>query len=232
MQTEFLFRMCELCLAFDVSDRAVARDLGRWTGVAFGKNWWKAGEVCAAQTDYAKLVESRNVLSIVGRAIARAAFPEVWAPALVNVVANPPHVVMGGGRGEDRAAPTVCAAPLFPVQKDAARVDLETGQANLQSGEDEQDGDARRVAFRCKVFGIILLVMLGAAGLLVASIGIVRARENSQKHPTTEPQDAVRPTVVPGTATVDTSFPKQPLGELVPSAKTPPFVVSWEGTMR
>ena len=212
MQTEFLFRMCELCLAFDVSDRAVARDLERWTRIAFDKNWWRE-EVCAAEASYAKLVSSGNVLSIVGVAIARAAFPEVWAPALTNVVANPPHVVTAAGTQEDRATPM---ARTIPVLKDTAHVDLERGGANLQSGEDEQNGNARCVSFRCKVFGIISLVVLGAAGLLGASIGIIRASEhNWQEEYPTEPQD---------------SAPSAP-EHLSPGATTmvSPSIVSWDG---
>ena len=324
MQMDFLFRMCELCLAFDASDRVVARDLKRWTGIVFDKNWCKDYEVCAqAEGSYAKLVDSLNVLSIVGSTIARAAFPEVWAPNLINdvtanpthVTANPTHVVMteqspthvaanpthvampkpmaeqspthvtanpthvvanpnpthdvmteqspthvaanpthvamaeaeqspthvaaNPTHGHVAANPThaeqsgrtnVAANPTHVVVMERERADLERAKADPQpSGEDEQDGAS--VSFRCKVFGIILLVLLGAVGLLAASIGIIRASEdyNPQEYPT-EPQESVRPTVVPGTAVPDIPPPEQPVEELVPVGKAPsPFMVSCEG---
>ena len=375
IQTEFLFRMCELCLAFETSDRAGVQDLGRWIGTAFDEDWRTGGVSVCDERFSTPVAPRQNNLRIVGRIAAQAAFPEVWGPYLSDedVVGNPlassesiaacigdasATVRTGGqddgaaaGLGLDRATPTVPAAStLFPSEKDAAKVDLERGEAPSREAakeeeratptvpvtslfpsekssagmdleergeapsreaaneedmatptvpatsvfpsekgaaevdleergeapsreatneehrvtpavpatslfpsengatevdseratadppptfEDEQDGAS--VSFRCKVFGIILLVMLGAVGLLAASIGIIRARENSQEHPTTEPQDAVRPTVVPGTTVVAPDIlvpPKQPLEESAPPIETPaPFMVSWEGTM-
>lgn len=40
LATEFLFRMCERCLAFDHSDRVVVEDLVYWVECLLDKNWW------------------------------------------------------------------------------------------------------------------------------------------------------------------------------------------------
>ena len=236
MQTEFLFRMCELCLAFDVSGRVVARDLGRWVGTAFDEDWWRQDVCCAAEASYAKLAESRHVLSIVGRSIAQAALPEVWVPDLIDadVTTNPPHVVMPVSTEENRATSLVrtTATPLFLVPKDAAGAgDLESGEhPDLQSGEDEQD--AACVSFRCKVFGIILIVILGASALLAASVGIVRASERDEST-STQPRIATStpPTIVQVQPTpILSSLPSNPPVQLVPpvqhtSPPPPPVVV-------
>ena len=83
MQTEFLFRMCEFCLAFDATDRVIARDLGRWIEAAFENKWWQ-DKVCAAEERHAGPVQHHNVLRVVGRIITEAALPEVFRRNLVN----------------------------------------------------------------------------------------------------------------------------------------------------
>ena len=78
LQTEFLFHVCEFCLAFEASDRVCAKDLARWIGTAFEKNWWRE-ELCGAAGRYAHPQARDKGLKIVGRIIAEAALPEVFA---------------------------------------------------------------------------------------------------------------------------------------------------------
>ena len=40
LKTEFLFRMCEICLAFDAVNRATAGDLRNWVGRLLDEEWW------------------------------------------------------------------------------------------------------------------------------------------------------------------------------------------------
>ena len=41
LSTEFLFRICERCLAFEASDRIAAADLKRWVETLLNKEWWQ-----------------------------------------------------------------------------------------------------------------------------------------------------------------------------------------------
>ena len=79
LQTEFLCRMCEFCLAFEASERSIARDLCRWTEVASERNFWK-GEILGSGEGarYAGPIQEHKALSIVGRIIVEGALPEVF----------------------------------------------------------------------------------------------------------------------------------------------------------
>ena len=128
MQTQFLFRMCELCLAFEASDRTVAEDLVRWIGIGFEKDWCRDEFFATEERSFVKLVNVRQnvVLNMVGRLIAEAALPEVFRRDV-------PNSPVEGARDteEDRATPTVLATPLSAAQQektdgaDAVEVDLE-----------------------------------------------------------------------------------------------------------
>ena len=148
MQTQFLFRMCELCLAFEAADRTVAEDLVRWIGIGFEKDWCKDEVFATEERSFMKLVNVRQnvVLNMVGGLIAEAALPEVFR----RDVPNSPSVEDDERDAEeqDRAAPAVPAIPLPALQQeDAVDVDLDRSvsrsgrrAAALSHQDDTDDG--------------------------------------------------------------------------------------------
>ena len=186
IQTKFLFRMCELCLTFDAADRVAVRDLGRWIGVAFDKDWFVAerDDACTGAEGWSttKLVDETRISSV-GTTIARSVLPDVWTHS---------------------AGPDGAAGPGSAPGKEE---DIDAAMAELQSWR----GCKVRWLLRSKVFGIVLLVMLAAAGLLVAGVLIIRAAGGAGKGHAGE------------TVNSDVPVPQQPL------VSTPPAVGgSWD----
>ena len=103
LSTEFLFRMCENCLAFEAPDRVLAGDLKAWVGHLLDSEWWgqtmrslsEAGAVqdllsgvseVSAEDDTASQLDNLNLVEQGGDRIERVFFRELRRAATPAIV--------------------------------------------------------------------------------------------------------------------------------------------------
>ena len=169
-RTEFLFRMCELCLTFDSSDRAAAEDLGRWIDTAFAEDWWtipiaeavaEAQEVLRAGGSPAFSVDDivGSHASTAGRVVAQAKLPEVFGTEM------PDH--MDQYLSDPAETTKARHTSIVSGAQTPAEVDLERADQFFYHA-------ARitpiKVSLWWKVFAVVCLVVAVAGGAFVGAV--------------------------------------------------------------
>ena len=193
MQTEFLFRMCEFCLAFDATDRAIARDLGRWIEAAFENEWWQ-DKLCAAEERHAGPVQHHNVLRIIGRMITEAALPEVFRRNLVN---ENGVLIVPAPAGSMKMASSAPAGDSTSDGKSSVHRDGAAG-AVVPHVDGNSERPARGSGRSCL---LISLVLLGVALVIGSVIGCSAYLNQHQSGDKPQPRPDFLDSGVPSTTT-------------------------------